>query len=718
MKTPLYQNYIFNNENQLNYSQRSMLSENQPKKSQNFSSMHAQNQNDKENQMASKDFVAASQIFRKNIENQQAMNPHQNQQYTALNQSSRVNQQNSMMKPQIFDYNLKPQEPQILQSSTLAAREMKSCRALEIAQRLTSPQASLSQGNQLNLSGLNNSSNGIANFSQRSITPNKTNTYQIQQKTIGSLSMNSQSYHANSKSSSNLLNGKSSTRIANYQRELILLKPEQQIRCYDEKNTKPQQTSINIILCQYQRVDSATNALRQQSAVKQQTATSKYRSQTNSIRKTFGQERKYSFSSCPANNLNQNSYQKSNENETMSTKDETSSMQSSQSQASLQSQIQSQQTSKKDTPVLMKPLREHIVLGLKNIGNTCYMNSILQCIFVTPKLTEYFLEGGFKKEYEASSRQILLGKDFYLLLSAIQNAKQGQGVAVPSDLKQSISKKSPQFRSSGQQDAQEFLRCFLEQLNEELNRVIIKPPYQEINFDNLSLLQQSQGWWKYNKSRENSLIQDIFEGQLFLKTQCQICGYESYKFDNYMDLSIPIPIKNTRSGRSTFDNAVQLEDCLNAFIQEEDMEKCGYKCQKCKSEDNFKNQMTVWKYPQILVIHLKRFQYSTSWKQKLNVKVNIPFEIDMRKYAPYSSNDFSQLTFLEDEQILKNNTKYSLYGMCHHFGSLYGGHYLSCNDSIVQQIDAPNNINSESAYLLFYQLQEMPKNEGNFNSKL
>jgi ubiquitin C-terminal hydrolase len=81
-----------------------------------------------------------------------------------------------------------------------------------------------------------------------------------------------------------------------------------------------------------------------------------------------------------------------------------------------------------------------------------------------------------------------------------------------------------------------------------------------------------------------------------LRTKCQICGYESYKFDNYMDLSIPIPYTSSSSTRSLFsykskveDKVVKLEECLNSFIQEEEMEKCGYKCNKCKSEDDFMN---------------------------------------------------------------------------------------------------------------------------------
>ena len=62
------------------------------------------------------------------------------------------------------------------------------------------------------------------------------------------------------------------------------------------------------------------------------------------------------------------------------------------------------------------------------------------------------------------------------------------------------------------------------------------------------------------------------------KIQCQLCGFASLAFDNFMDLSIPIPKKKL----------VTLVDCLEDFIGEEVMEKCGYKCKKCQREDNFK----------------------------------------------------------------------------------------------------------------------------------
>ena len=102
-----------------------------------------------------------------------------------------------------------------------------------------------------------------------------------------------------------------------------------------------------------------------------------------------------------------------------------------------------------------------------------------------------------------------------------------------------------------------------------------------------------------------------------------------------MDLSIPIP---KPSKRSYSQSRVALEDCLDTFSSEEYMEKCGYKCSKCKLEDTCSKQMTVYRLPKVLVIHLKRFQNSFVRREKLNTSIEIPLSLDMRPYAPHSGN--------------------------------------------------------------------------------
>lgn len=67
------------------------------------------------------------------------------------------------------------------------------------------------------------------------------------------------------------------------------------------------------------------------------------------------------------------------------------------------------------------------------------------------------------------------------------------------------------------------------------------------------------------------------------------------------------------------------------------MAECGYKCPKCKGIDKMEKEMTIFRLPKVLVIHLKRFYNSTMRREKLSTTVNLPAQLDMRPFAPRSS---------------------------------------------------------------------------------
>lgn len=262
-------------------------------------------------------------------------------------------------------------------------------------------------------------------------------------------------------------------------------------------------------------------------------------------------------------------------------------------------------------------------IGLKNIGNTCFMNSILQCIFATAPLTQYFMsKNGFVKE--SSIRTCRLSTSYCELLYKARKNK--SDVITPSDLKQQVSRVARQFSGYGQQDSQEFLRFMLDGMHNELNRVKKKPKYKQIDCDKLPMDQQSEVWHQYFQERDNSIITDLFEGQLCSKIECMKCGYQSLTFDNFSDLSLSIPNKMSMG-------SLGVADCLKNFVASERMEKCGYKCSKCKAVDKMEKDITVYRFPKILVIHLKRF----SRREKLTTTVTVPKKLDMSVYGPYSS---------------------------------------------------------------------------------
>jgi ubiquitin C-terminal hydrolase len=117
------------------------------------------------------------------------------------------------------------------------------------------------------------------------------------------------------------------------------------------------------------------------------------------------------------------------------------------------------------------------------------------------------------------------------------------------------------------------------------------------------------------------------------RTKCLSCGHSELAFDNFMDLSVEIPRKATK-----FTGSVSIQDCLEKFIDVEKMIDCGYKCEGCKKAVSVEKGLTIFRFPRILVIHLKRFYHSAMRKEKLNTTVTFPeTQLDMRKYAPHSS---------------------------------------------------------------------------------
>lgn len=115
------------------------------------------------------------------------------------------------------------------------------------------------------------------------------------------------------------------------------------------------------------------------------------------------------------------------------------------------------------------------LVGLKNIANTCYMNSALQALSNSPPLTGYFLECGNVVQGGVSRSKVCLSKSYLRLIRDLWLNKR-RGYIVPDEIIRGISTIHPMFRGYQQHDTQEFLRCFMDQLHEELKEVKPPPP--------------------------------------------------------------------------------------------------------------------------------------------------------------------------------------------------------------------------------------------------
>lgn len=155
-----------------------------------------------------------------------------------------------------------------------------------------------------------------------------------------------------------------------------------------------------------------------------------------------------------------------------------------------------------------------------------------------------------------------------------------------------------------QQDGQEFLRLILDALHQDLNRIpksqIPKYTYTDEDVSKLSSLGKAALSWNRFKSTSDSVISDVFSGQLESIIECTTCGEQSATYDTIYDLSVPIPSSLRDNSKSK--SSIHLMDCLNDFAKKETLDGAEWKCPKCKCKREATKQVLISKIPEILVI--------------------------------------------------------------------------------------------------------------------
>lgn len=190
-------------------------------------------------------------------------------------------------------------------------------------------------------------------------------------------------------------------------------------------------------------------------------------------------------------------------------------------------------------------------LGLTNLGNTCYMNSALQCLVHIPELNNYFFYDLFKRDLNKLNPLGCKGEiatSFSGLLHKLFDASSPtQTCITPRDFKYTVGRYSSMFHGYQQQDSQEFTSWLLDTLHEDLNRIqkkpyLEKPELKDEEMGSIDALKSvAETCWQQHKMRNDSVIVDLFTGLYQSTLVCPTCEKKSVTFDPFNDVTLPLP---------------------------------------------------------------------------------------------------------------------------------------------------------------------------------
>tara|TARA_B100001996_G_scaffold43609_1_gene31490 strand:- start:417 stop:1394 length:978 start_codon:yes stop_codon:yes gene_type:complete len=274
--------------------------------------------------------------------------------------------------------------------------------------------------------------------------------------------------------------------------------------------------------------------------------------------------------------------------------------------------------------------------GLANLGNTCFLNSVLACLTQTPALAHFALNGEHKQYKSGGSFNAL-----YEIGEHVARALNSSGRTIaPVAFVKNMRALSKTFRKGRQEDAHELARCLLDAMHKK-SVEIVKPKISP------------------NSARaETSFVWKVFGGKLRSQVNCKTCGRNSETFDPFLDLSLEVGRAKSVLGAFKLFTQVEVLDGDNKY-------RCEGKSANSKSHlTKASKQFTVHEPPNVLALQLKRFAYVPFGRGKLSHFVEYPLELDI---TPYLS---------DESHGSKGKAVYDLYGVLVHAGnSSNSGHY-------------------------------------------
>ena len=328
------------------------------------------------------------------------------------------------------------------------------------------------------------------------------------------------------------------------------------------------------------------------------------------------------------------------------------------------------------------------VVGLTNIGNTCYGNSVLQALRHQVDFTIFLLQGQHQEslKHKSSSEKTRLLESYTELLRNTWSTEKGEvttksfwGSMIPAAIKEGFE----QFRIPIPHDAHEFLCFLLDQFHEALAEEVsmtIKSTSSDTD------VRGALEFWKSSFQKSYSPLVELVFGIQRKCVKCEECNNESISWETMNMTKVAVP-KNT--------SEVNLLELMASEGKDDPIE--GYECEKCKKKTKATVTRSYWRLGNWVIVVLKRNENNG---RRINTRVEIPVRTSFSRVFHPSSQEPSA----KDD--------YELFATIHHHGSAGGGHYTAhakhpvtgrwahYDDESARQVDAP--FLDASTYIVMY----------------
>ncbi len=241
-----------------------------------------------------------------------------------------------------------------------------------------------------------------------------------------------------------------------------------------------------------------------------------------------------------------------------------------------------------------KLLQSNGLVGLQNLGATCFMNSTLQLFSNIPELKDYLYNKDYMSDLEKIQSKGNITKSLGFVIENLWSSNSYYSFA-PSQFKSIIGYYNPKFLRNEPNDSRELIQYIIDSLHEELN-INKGREYTEDEDDNMNLEKQ----FKYEKDsfeyENNSIISKLFYGIQGIETKCLKCNNKFYSFDHFSILSLPI--------LETINRTIELTEMLKNF--EEEIKMTGdnkFYCTECNKEREAITKTFLYDLPKYLIIH-------------------------------------------------------------------------------------------------------------------